>query len=164
MILKPYKLLKKFLKLKRKNQILIVVCITVFILLCGYLFFFLVGPFILAGPPLSLYYITNRSAENHTIIVEIFDEKNNSVHEKTYNISPEEHVSYERRIGWEPKISLFLITWSDGTYNFHFTVDNKYSEWYTTGVSPSCGLYIRLFNKDSQTQKIIPIEIGTICT
>ena len=75
----------------------------------------------LAGPPLPLYYIRNNSDENHTIVVEIFDENNISVLHKMYNILPGEKVKHNRGIGWYPKPSWYLITWPEGKYTFYFT-------------------------------------------
>lgn len=148
--------------MKRHNRLLIGVCITALITLFGYLFFFLIGPIMLAGSPCPLYYITNNSADNHTIIVEIFDEDNISVLKETYNLSPGKNVRYNREIGWYPKISWYLITWPDGIYTFYFTLDDKYSERYTTGVFPTQSLNIELFYEDHRTNETIPIYISEL--
>ena len=149
--------------MKRQNRLMIGVGITALIILFGYLFFFLIGPIMLAGPPCPLYYITNDTTENHTIIVEIFDENNMSVLKETYNLSPGKNVRYDRGIGWYPKISWYLITWPDGIYTFYFTLDNKYSEWYTTDVFPTCSLSIKLFYEDHQTNETFPIYVREFC-
>ena len=152
-----YSYLKKYSNMKRKNRIIIAVGITTFIILFGYLFFFLIGPIMLAGPPCSLYHIFNSTNENHTVIVEIFDENDISVLKETYNLLPDTHVKYDRGIGWYPKISWSLITWSDGKYTFYVNLDNKYTEWYTTDVSPFCSVSIALFHN------AIPLDIDVSC-
>ena len=160
---KIFSFLKIYLKMKRKNQILIGVGITASIILFGYLFFFLIGPIMLIGPPLSLFNIYNNTTEHHMIIIEIFDENNYSVLKEIYNLSSGENVKYDRGIGWYPKISWFLITWPDGIYTFFFTLDNKYVERYTTDISFTCSLSIELFYKDYWTNETFPIYIRESC-
>jgi len=149
--------------MEKHSRFLIFVGIAALIILFGYLFLFLIGPIMLAGPPCSLYYITNDSTEDHTIVVEIFDENNISVLKEAYNLSPGKYVKYDRGIGWYPKTSWYLITWSDGTYIFYFSLDNKYSEKYTMDVFPTCSVNIELFYEDYQTNEIIPIYIRESC-
>lgn len=148
--------------MKKKNRLIIRVGITALIILFGYLFFYLIGPIMLAGPPLSLYDIRNNTAENHTIIIEIFDKNNISVLKETYNLSPGENIGYDREIGWYPKISCYLITWPEGTYTFDITLDNEYLERYTTDVRPTQSLSIELFYEDPWTNEIYPIYIREI--
>lgn len=143
--------------MKRKNRMIIAVGIITFIILFGYLFFFLIGPIMLVGPPCSLYYIFNSTNENHTVIIEIFDENNISMLKETYNLLPDTRVKYDREIGWYPKISWSLITWSDGIYTFYVNLDNNYTEWYTTDVSPFCSVSIALF------RNAIPLDIKVGC-
>jgi hypothetical protein len=147
---------RKFMKLK-----LLGVGIIAMMILIGYLFLFFVLPSMFST---SLYYISNWSSESHIINVEIFDEDNVSVLKEIYNLAPEENIKYERRIGWGPTITWEFLTWSSGTYTFHFTVDNIYSEWYTTEVTPYCGQGIWLFYKDHHTNETIPIEIREFCS
>jgi len=152
----------KLIRIFMRHKILGVAFIALMILF-GYLFFFLIGPLILTGPPLPLYYIDNRSSENHTIIVEIFDENNISVLRETYNLLPEEEIQYERGIGWGPKITWYLFTWADGIYTFYLNLDDKYSEWYTMDVFPTSSLDINLFYKDKRTNETFPIYIRELC-
>jgi hypothetical protein len=60
---------------------------------------FVVVPYILVGPPTPLFYVRNHDVGVHELRVEVCDLKNNSILDKTYELSAGEEIYYAKPSG-----------------------------------------------------------------
>jgi hypothetical protein len=116
------------------KKLLRVIGIVIIVIIAGYLFLFALFPFMLIGPPCSLYHIYNFDTENHTLTISINDSTNKTILFQSYNIQPDKGISYDRGFGWYPTITLAPFTWSEGKYTFYVVLDNNYTSSHTTHV------------------------------
>ena len=97
-----------------KKKLLRIIGILTFVIIVGYFFFFAVFPFMLIGPPCSLYFIHNSGTENHTLTISVNDSTNKTILFQSYNIQPDQSISYNRGFGWYPIVTLTPFTWVEG--------------------------------------------------
>jgi len=142
----------------RKKKVIILI-ISLLLIFIGYYFFFLVFPLMMVGPPCHVYSIGNYDNITHNITVEILDEKNNSVFLKQYSIQPDQRVDYDRQVRWYIPLSSEYITWSHGTYTFHFTVDNNISKSITTKIWTHQTIGVWLYLQGAYDDEPVPIDI-----
>ena len=137
-----------------KKKLIRVIGIIIIIIIVGYFFLYAIFPFMLIGPPCSLYSIYNFDTENHTIKVSVNDFTNKTILVQTYNIQPDTDISYERGFGWYPTITLIPFTWSEGNYTFYAVLDGNFTASHTTNVQITQTINIDIGLSD------IPLEIG----
>lgn len=112
---------------------------------------FVVVPYLIAGPPTPLFSVRNHDAGVHELRVEIFDSKNNSVIDETYELSAGEEIYY-------PKPFRFLVPGFEIVdYTFKFTLDNRSTETYSTNVQPWNTVEVELYADYAEGQ---PLLIG----
>ncbi|HOW14157.1 hypothetical protein [Methanosarcina sp.] len=112
---------------------------------------FVVVPYIIAGPPTPLFSVRNHDVEVHELRVEIYDSKNNSILDKTYELSAGEEV-------YHAKPFRFLVPGLEVVdYTFGFTLDNRSTETYNTNVQPWNTVEVELYADYAEGQ---PLLIG----
>ena len=131
-----------------------VIGIIIIVLIAGYLFFFVVFPFMLIGPPCSLYYIHNFDTENHTLAISVNDSTNKTILFQSYNIQPDTSISYGRGFGWYPTVTLTPFTWVGGKYTFYVVLDGNVTASHTTNVQYTQTIWIEIGFMGK------PLEIG----
>ncbi len=124
------------------------------IILGGYFIFNVVFPFMLIGPPCSLYYIHNFDTENHTLTISVNDSTNTTILFQSYNIQPDKSIHYDRGFGWYPTITLVPFTWVEGTYTFYVVLDGNTTASHTTNVQYTQTIHIEIEFQGK------PLEIG----
>ena len=125
------------INIKNYRKILIFLGILILILLS----YFVVFPFLLVGPPTSLFDIYNNDLQSHEVTVEVFDSYNESIFKETYELAPEERIA-------QPKSSWLLFRWSmpwskgkymywaEGEYEFKVILDGEITDTYRTLPHP----------------------------
>lgn len=114
---------------------------------------FVVVPYLIAGPPTPLFSIRNHDIGVHELRVEIHDSKNNSVFDKTYELSAEDEV-------YHSKPFRFLVPGFEiADYTFKFTLDNSFMETYSTNIQPWNTVEVELYSDYEERR---PISIGEI--
>ncbi|HII80347.1 MAG TPA: hypothetical protein HA261_08135 [Methanosarcina sp.] len=114
---------------------------------------FVVVPYLIVGPPTPLFSVRNHDVGVHELRVEIHDSKNNSVLDKTYELSAGEEV-------YHPKPFRFLIPGFEmADYTFKFTLDNRFTETYSTNIQPWNTVEVELYSDYAEGR---PIFIGEI--
>ena len=113
----------------------------------------------LLSPPLvmSFFRIENDDSSPHNVIVEIFNEKNESIFNKTYFTDANESIIFERNVSWNFPFPSNTITWSDEFYRFNITVDNTHSNEISTYLDQYATIHVDLFHKS-------PIRIAVVTT
>lgn len=112
---------------------------------------FVVVPYLIAGPPTPLFSVRNHDAEVHELRVEIYDSKNNSVLNKTYELSAGEEA-------YHAKPFRFLVPGFEVVdYTFEFTLDNRSTETYSTNIQPWNTVEVELYADYAEGQ---PLLIG----
>jgi hypothetical protein len=114
------------INIKNYQKIFIFLGILILILLS----YFAVFPFLLLGPPTSLFYIDNEDLQSHEVTVEVFDSHNESIFKETYELAPEEHISQPKPLWlllrWSmPWSKGKYIYWSEGAYEFKIILDGE---------------------------------------
>ena len=134
--------------------------IILFLFLCMY-FFFLFFP-ILFEAPAPLYYINNSDSISHDVNVEIFDEHNVSIFNKTYLLNKNKSVTLDREVRWYLPFPSTVISWSNGIYTFNFTVDYIYSDEITANINQFETIMVSVFSME-HPKVLVPtkIMIGT---
>ena len=123
------------------------------ILVLIFMSLFVVIPYLIAGPPTPLFSIRNHDIGVHELRVEIHDSKNNSVFDKTYELSAEDEV-------YRSKPFRFLVPGFEITdYTFKFTLDNSFMETYSTNIQPWNTVEVELYSDYAEGR---PISIGEI--
>jgi hypothetical protein len=116
---------------------------------------FVVVPYIIAGPPTPLFSVRNHDVEVHELRVEIYDSKNNSILDKTYELSAGEEV-------YHAKPFRFLVPGLEVVdYTFGFTLDNRSTETYNTNVQPWNTVEVELYADYAEGQPLL-IEETTV--
>jgi len=132
---------------RRKLMLGISLLVLIFMLL------FVVIPYLIAGPPTPFFHIRNHDAGAHELRVEIYDLENNSVLDKTYEISAGEEV-------YHPKPFRFRVPGFEIVdYTFKFTLDNTSTETYHTNIQPWNTVEVELYADYAEGQ---PLSIGEI--
>jgi len=144
---------EKYIKKIRKIIIMSIVII-------GFYLFFLIFPLILVGPPTPLFIIHNKDSVSHDIIVEIFNDHQDSVFKEKYLMNNNEIIEFERKIQWWPYPPSF-ITWSNGKHTFNITVDYKYSKEITRDITQYETIDVEVFAMD-YPKVLIPIRISIV--
>lgn len=127
---------------KKNLMIGISLLILIFILL------FVVTHYLIAGPPTSLFSIRNHDAGVHELRVEIYDSKNNSVLNEIYKLSAGEEVYY-------PKPFRFRVPGFEVVdYTFKFTLDNRFTETYSTNIQPWNTVEVDLYANYAEDQSL----------
>jgi hypothetical protein len=121
-----------------------VIGIIIIIIFAGYFFFFVIFPFMLIGPPCSLYYIHNCGTQNHTLSICVNDSTNKTILFQSYNIQPDQSISYNRGFGWYPTVTLTPFTWVEGKYTFYVVLDGNISFSHTTNVQYTQTIWITI--------------------
>jgi hypothetical protein len=112
---------------------------------------FVVVPYLIAGPPTPLFSIRNHDVEVHELRAEIYDSKNNSVLNKTYELSAGEEVYHAKPFRFRvPGLEVV-------DYTFEFTLDNRSTETYNTNVQPWNTVEVELYADYAEGQ---PLLIG----
>jgi len=118
-----------------------------------FILLFLVIPYLIAGPPTPLFHVRNHDAGVHELRVEIYDLENNSLLDKTYEISAGEEV-------YRPKPFRFRVPGFEVVdYTFKFTLDNMSTETYQTNIQPWNTVEVELYSEYAEGQ---PLSIGEI--
>lgn len=114
-----------------------------------------ITPYIIAGPPTPFFSIRNHDDKGHELRVEIYDSKNNSVFNETYELSVGEEVYY-------PKPFRFLVPISEAAnYEFKFILDNNLTKTYTTNIQPWNTVEAELYS-DYEEDKVLSIGEITV--
>ena len=137
-----------------KKTLFRVIGILTLVIIVGYFFFFAVFPFMLIGPPCSLYFIHNSGTENHTLTISVNDSTNKTILFQSYNIQPDQSISYNRGFGWYPIVTLTPFTWVEGKYTFYVVLDGNSTASHTTNVQYTQTIWITI---DFMGK---PLEIG----
>lgn len=112
---------------------------------------FVVVPYLIAGPPTPLFSVRNHEVGVHELRVEIYDSKNNSILDKTYELSAGEEV-------YHAKPFRFLVPGLEVVdYTFEFTLDNRSTETYSTNIQPWNTVEVELYADYAEGQ---PLLIG----
>ncbi|HII02980.1 TPA: hypothetical protein HA351_15450 [Methanosarcinaceae archaeon] len=121
-----------------------------FILLLLLAVLFIVGPYLIVGPPSPLFTAINYETEVHDIRVEVFDSGNDSVLDETYELTPLKRISH-------PKPFRFLVPpgIGDEDYTFKVTLEDGFTETYSTKVSTWTNVEIVVYGEEDQ-----PISIS----
>lgn len=123
------------------------------LLLLVLMLLFVVVPYLIVGPPTPLFSVRNHDIGVHELRVEIYDSKNNSVFDKTYELLAEDEV-------YHPKPFRFLVPGFEITdYTFKFTLDNSFMETYSTNIQPWNTVEVDLYSDYAEGQ---PISVGEI--
>ncbi len=146
--------MKEMDKRTSKKKLLRIIGILTFVIIVGYFFFFAVFPFMLIGPPCSLYYIHNSGTENHTLAISVNDSTNETILFQSYNIQPDQSISYNRGFGWYPTVTLTPFTWVEGKYTFYAVLDGNITASHTTNVQYTQTIWITIEYEGK------PLEIG----
>jgi hypothetical protein len=139
-----------------KNKLLRVIGIIIIVIIEGYLVFFAVFPFMLMGPPTSLYGAHNFDTQNHTLIISVIDSNNKTILFQSYNIQSDTSIEYNRGFGWYPTITLTPFTWAEGKYTFIAVLDGNITASHTTNVQITQTISINIEFMDR------PLEISEI--
>jgi len=134
----------------RKKAVLITIIV---IILFAY-FLFLVFPLVLVGSPTALFYIQNENSFSHNVSIEIFDEQNVSVFNTSYLLEVNESVHVDREIRWYFPFPSTFVTWSDGVYTFHFTVDNNASNQITRDINQYESISADIESSENQSESV----------
>jgi hypothetical protein len=110
---------------------------------------FVVVPYLIAGPPTPLFSVRNHDVGVHEIRVEIYDSENNSVLDKTYELSAGEEVYHAKPF----KFSVPGLEIVD--YTFKFTLDNRLTETYRTNVQPWNTVEVELYADYAEGQPLL---------
>lgn len=137
--------------MKRRNNILIAIGIVIVAVVSFHIIF----PFILVGPPSSLYHINNEDAISHKVVIEVFDPHNRSILKETHDLSPKGSIEYQK----PPSLK---FTRPEGEYTFKVTLDGEITETYETEVYPHMMVYIWLYYEDSNSGGKSPIRIAEL--
>jgi hypothetical protein len=109
---------------------------------------FVVVPYLLVGPPTPLFSVRNHDAGVHELRAEIFDSKNNSVLDETYELSAGEEI-------YHAKPFRFLVPGLEGkNYTFKFTLDNSLKETYSTNIQPWNTVDVELYADSAEGQSL----------
>lgn len=133
----------------RKKTVLLTIIV---IILFAY-FFFLIFPFVFVGSPTPLFYIQNEDSLSHNVSVEIFDEQNVSVFKTSYFLEVNESVHVSREVRWYFPFPSHFITWSDGVFTFHFTVDNNVSNQITRNINQYESVSVDIKSSENQSER-----------
>lgn len=137
--------------------------ITIIAIILIVYFFFLFLPLILVGSPTALFYIQNEDSFSHNVSVEIFNEQNVSVFNKSYLLDDNESVHYDREIRWYFPFPSSFVTWSDGEYVFHFTVDGNSTNQITRDINQYESISVKIEPSENQSESVdIIIRILTV--
>lgn len=118
-----------------------------------FMLLFVVVPYLIAGPPTPLFSVRNHDVVVHELRVEVYDSKNNSVLDKTYELSAGGEV-------YHPKPFRFLVPGFEvADYTFKFTLDNGFTETYSTNFQPWNTVEVELYSDYAEGR---PIFIGEI--
>jgi hypothetical protein len=128
----------------------------------GLYLFFNVLPIVIVSPA-SVYSIYNADNVEHYIVVEIFDEHNDTIFIRNYTLAPKESVGLDRQINWHLPFTSSFVSWNDRMCRFNFTVDGNLSQDYVRKLNQYECISVMLYLYDYQNSKIIPIEIGIVC-
>jgi len=137
-----------------KKKLIRVIGIIIIIIIVGYFFLYAIFPFMLIGPPCSLYSIYNFDTENHTLTISVNDSTNKTILFQSYNVQPDMYISYNRGFGWYPIVTLTPFTWVEGKYTFYVVVDGNITASHTTNVQYTQTIWITI---DFMGK---PLEIG----
>jgi len=125
--------------------------IGIFLLVLMLMLLFISIPYFIAGSPTPLFSIRNHDVGVHELRVEVFDSKNNSVLDKTYELSAGEEF-------YHAKPFKFLVPgFETGDYTFKFTLDNRLTETYSTNIQPWNTVEVELYADYAEGQ---PLLIG----
>lgn len=135
----------------RKSHALFVITaifmlIAVFLLPCP--LFFRVAP--------SFFSIDNEDVNEHEAVIEIFDSTNESIFNKMYELSPEEHISQPK-----PLWLLLQLSFPPGdkeNYKVKVTLDNNITETRLIEFELWNTVDVKLYNHEAE----MPIAIGVI--
>lgn len=107
--------------------------------------FFIILPMMILPPnPASLFVISNYSDFNHTVEVEIFDSKNNSIYLESFEVKLDDFIKIDRGFDWCPKNRFYWLFWDEGTYTFNVTLDETYNISHYTELYPSKSIWISI--------------------
>ena len=111
---------------------------------------FIVGPYLIVGPPSPLFTAINHETEVHELRVEVFDSGNDSVLDETYELTPLKRIS-------QPKPLRFLVPpgIGDEDYTFKVTLEDGFTETYSTKVSTWSNVEIVVYGEEDH-----PISIS----
>ncbi|AAM07815.1 TPA: hypothetical protein HA338_01995 [Methanosarcina acetivorans] len=132
---------------RRKLMLGVSLLVLIFMLL------FVVIPYLIAGPPTPLFHVRNHDTGVHELRVEIYDLENNSVLDKTYELSAGEEVYHAKSFRF--RVPGFEIV----DYTFKFTLDNEFTETYQTNIQPWNTVEVELYSEYAEGQ---PLSIGEI--
>lgn len=148
------------INIKSYHKILIFSGTLVLILLS----YFVVFPFLLVGPPTSLFYIENNDLQNHEVTVEVFDSHNESVFKESYELAPGGRIAQPKSlwllIRWSMPLSKGKYTyWAEGEYEFKVNLDGEIKDTCRTLLHPWSSVVIDI-NKANTSDS--PMFIGVI--
>lgn len=118
--------------------------------------FFIAMPFIFLGLPLPFFSIDNEDVNEHEAVIEIFDSTNESIFNKMYELSPEEHISQPK-----PLWLLLQLSFPPGdkeNYKVKVTLDNNITETRLIEFELWNTVDVKLYNHEAE----MPIAIGVI--
>lgn len=114
---------------------------------------FIVVPYILVGPPTPLFYVRNHDVGVHELRVEVCDSKNNSILDKTYELSAGEEIYYAKPFR-------FLVPEFEGEgYTFEFTLDNSFKGTHSTNIQPWNTVHVELYSDYEEGQPLLVGEM-----
>ncbi|MDY9928096.1 hypothetical protein [Methanosarcina sp.] len=116
-----------------------------------FMLLFVVVPYLIAGPPTSLFHVQNHDVGVHELRIEIYDSKNSSVLDETYKLSAGEEVYHAKPFRF--RVPGFEIV----DYTFKFTLDNRITETYSTNIQPWNTIEVELYANYVEGQ---PLLIG----
>jgi hypothetical protein len=112
-------------------------------------------------PP--LFYIQNEDDMAHHVFVNIVDAQNMTVFNTSYFLHGNESIYVDRELRWYVPFPSTFVTWSDGEYTFHFTVDNNVSDQITRDINQYESVSVDIESNQNQSEKIdIIIKILTV--
>ena len=134
---------------------IIVIIGVISLILSGFISFFIIFPMmILPSEPASLFYISNHDDMNHTVSVEIFDSENNSIFFESFEMEPNDFISFDRGLDWCPKNTFYWLFWSEGSYYFFITLDDSFNGSHYTELYPLKSVWITITSNDSNPLQI----------
>jgi len=147
------------MKILRKRFILITILFSIFLV---YLFF-LIFPLVFVGVPTALFYVQNEDDMAHNVFVNIVNEQNMTVFNTSYFLHGNESIYVDRELRWNVPFPSTFVTWSDGEYTFHFTVDNNVSDQIARDINQYESVSVDIESNQNQSEKIdIIIKILTV--
>jgi len=117
--------------------------VVIIILVAFYLTFYGIIPYYIVKPT-PLYCIKNEDSKTHNVTIEV-REVDRILLRKEYVLNSGDVVCYERCLGWYPKVTPYLITWSEGRYTFVVYLDGQFATDHATEVSMFKIVYVTVY-------------------